>query len=122
MRRVIPELTIQEVEQKAKAILRQEKHQSRLVQMKKETALFTPLKDFVKKLEQIRDDALDNGKYAPALQAHMVIGKLAGYFDRVEADRTSITDASTLSNEQLLDKIQKLALKPPVIIDATDVN
>lgn len=90
--------------------------------MKKETALFTPLTDFVKKLEEIRDTALDAGKFAPALQAHMVLGKLAGYFDRVDADKTSITDASTLSNEQLLDKISKLTSRPPIIIDATDVD
>lgn len=119
---VHPELTRTEATIFGGQVLRSTQGQRRLIQMKKETAVFAPLSEYIQKLEEIRDKALDNGKFAPAVQAHMVIGKLAGYFDRPEADPAAIGDASAISSEELLKRIERLTQQQPKIIELRPEN
>jgi hypothetical protein len=103
-------------------ILQSNHGQRELLKMKKETATFEPLGDYIRKLEEIRDAALKMGKYAPAVQAHMIIGKLAGFFDKPEADPYAVGDASQLSNEELLRRIESLTRSQPQLIEAKAIE
>jgi hypothetical protein len=116
---VHPEFTPKQAHIYGSNMMRMEDVRRRTIMIKKETASKISLDDYIAKLEQIRDDALDNGKYAPALQAHVVIGKLAGHFDKPD-QLGGAGEAATLSNEELLKRISALDNSGPRLIEVVE--
>lgn len=112
-----PDISEREAYDMAARILQSEYGQRMLIKMKKQTESLSSLEEYVAKLEEIRDKALEANKFGPALQSHVVLGKLAGFFDRPEADQGAVGDATQLSNEELLRRIEKLTGNPPKLIE-----
>ncbi len=91
----------------------------RILQIKKELQdkYHVDFESHVRKLAQIRDEAMQNGNYASAVAAEKSRGQAAGlYIDRKEILMGKIDQ---MSKEEVMSEIKRIQAEFPQLIDAT---